>query len=67
MNMQTAGSTNEESLQKSIGKYTAVKLNSGRVISGILREEDGGYSIKLGVKFIPLDISTVKRVTTTER
>ena len=63
MNMQIAGSTNEESLRKSINKYTAVKLANGRVISGTLREENGIYSIKLGVKFIPLDTATLRSVT----
>lgn len=54
--------TNDE-LLKMIDKMVVVKLNNGRVISGILRAANDGYTIKLGVKHLSLDLTTLKSVT----
>ena len=59
----TAGSTIDESLRTSLNSPTIVKLGNGRVISGILIAIDGIYHIKLGVKYIPLDVATLRSVS----
>lgn len=66
MNMQLAGSTNDELLQKSVSKYVAVKLNNGRVLSGILQNRDGEYVIKLGIKIIILNGSMFTKISIIE-
>ena len=54
MNKIKETTTNDELLNK-INTYVVIKSPNGRVIAGILCESDENYSIKLGVKIIPIN------------
>jgi len=51
------------SLNELLNSPVIVKLTSGRVISGTLKEADDIYTIKLGVKHIVLDLENVSKVS----
>jgi len=53
----------KESLEELNNSAVFVKLRNGRVISGFLREADGIYTIKLGVKHIVVDIENLAKVS----
>jgi len=47
-----------------VDTMVVVKFTNGRAMSGILREDpNGSFSIKLGIQVLPLDLSTIQKVT----
>ena len=53
--------TIEESLKKFSNTYVVAKLTNGRVISGLLKEDNGNYTIKLGVLHIPITADSLAK------
>lgn len=58
--------TNDESLKKFTNTAVVIKLKTGRVISGTLREEDNHFTLKLGVLHLPIEASKISRITSQE-
>lgn len=54
--------TNDE-LQKNVGKYVAVKMTNGRVISGRIQFKDDQFWLKLGVQWLPFENFNIKHIT----
>jgi small nuclear ribonucleoprotein (snRNP)-like protein len=55
--------TNDESLKKLVNEFVVVKLNNGRVLLGYLREAEGLYTIKLGVKHLSVGTENIKTIS----
>lgn len=52
----------EESLNELTNQKVVVKLMNGRVISGLLKRNEGTFTIKLGTKHILVEAANLKKV-----
>jgi small nuclear ribonucleoprotein (snRNP)-like protein len=48
---------NKNDLKVFVNEKVYVEFTPRRTVSGVLRESDGSFFVKLGVKFLPVDES----------
>lgn len=53
----------EETLKQLKNTQVIIKHTNGRTISGVLKETNGAYTLKLGVKILPILPANITQIT----